>query len=115
MKTFRLTRFFNVLGAFALAFILTIAFEIWTFDSDIRLGVTTGFLGAFTTFSTLCKETVGLMQNGDIFPQFIYDCKYFAWLGAAYLESCCPRNRLEACEERAKTDNIIEMKAMWIS
>ncbi len=55
----------NLLGSFAMAFILTTVLEIGSFDPDIKLGVTTGFLGAFTTFSTLCKETVGVMYGGD--------------------------------------------------
>lgn len=80
------TLFINVLGAFIMAFILTIAFEVWTFDSNIRLGVTTGFLGAFTTFSTLCKETVMLMQNGDYFCAVSYlIVSIMLGLGVAYL------------------------------
>lgn len=75
----------NVLGAFVMALILTTAFEVWTFDADIRLGVTTGFLGAFTTFSTLCKETAVLMQNGNYFSAVSYMTVSIALgLGAAY-------------------------------
>lgn len=67
------TLFINVIGAFVMAFILTAAFEVWpTFNPDIRLGTTTGLLGAFTTFSTLCKETVALIQNGDYFSAVSY-------------------------------------------
>jgi len=79
------TLLINVLGAFIMAVILTISFEVWAFDSDIRLGVTTGFLGAFTTFSALCKETVGLMQNGDYFLAISYiTASTMLGLGAAY-------------------------------
>ena len=56
------TLLINVSGSFLLALILTIAFEIFEFDADLRLGIATGFLGAYTTFSTLCKETVNLMN-----------------------------------------------------
>ncbi len=66
------TLFINVLGAFALAFVLTAALEIGTLDAELRLGLTTGFLGAFTTFSTLCKETVALLKNGDYFSAVSY-------------------------------------------
>ena len=48
------TLFINITGSFLLALILTIAFEVWNFDPDILLGIATGFLGAYTTFSTLC-------------------------------------------------------------
>lgn len=58
------TLIINVMGSFLLALLLTVAFEVWQYDSDIRLGIATGFLGAFTTFSTLCKEIIGLMSKG---------------------------------------------------
>ncbi|MCM8901117.1 CrcB family protein [Caldicoprobacter algeriensis] len=54
----------NAMGSFMLALILTVAFEMCKFDTHIHLGITTGLLGAFTTFSTLCKETVELMRQG---------------------------------------------------
>lgn len=62
----------NVTGSFLLALVLTVAFEVWEFDSDIRLGIATGFLGAYTTFSTLCKETVTLIHHGDYFSAISY-------------------------------------------
>lgn len=62
----------NITGSFILALILTIAFEIWEFDESVRLGITTGFLGAYTTFSTLCKETVSLMKEGFYFSAILY-------------------------------------------
>jgi CrcB protein len=62
----------NIIGSFILAFFLTIAFEVSKFDADVRLGVSTGFLGAFTTFSTLSKETALLIYSGDYVPAFSY-------------------------------------------
>lgn len=66
------TLMINVAGAFLLGFILTVAFEVWEFNSDYRLGIATGFLGAFTTFSTMCKETIALIYNGDYFSAISY-------------------------------------------
>lgn len=66
------TLLINIVGAFLLALILTTAYEVRTFDSDLRLGLTTGVLGAFTTFSTLCKETVMLFSSGDYFSAISY-------------------------------------------
>ena len=66
------TLIINVSGAFLLALILIITFEVYEFDSDLRLGIATGFLGAYTTFSTLCKETVNLMKQGDYFSAIYY-------------------------------------------
>jgi CrcB protein len=66
------TLIINVVGSFLIGLLLTIAFEIWEMDDHIRLGVTTGFLGAFTTFSTLCKDTVQLLKNGDYYSAISY-------------------------------------------
>lgn len=59
------TLIINVSGCLLLSLLLTIAFEVWEMDESVRLGIATGFLGAYTTFSTLCKETVSLLTNGD--------------------------------------------------
>lgn len=66
------TLIINVTGSFILALILTLALEIWEMDECIRLGIATGFLGAYTTFSTLCKETVTLLTNGYYFSAISY-------------------------------------------
>lgn len=66
------TLMINITGSFVLALVLTIAFEIWQFSSDLRLGIATGFLGAYTTFSTMCKETVNLMKQGYYYSSISY-------------------------------------------
>lgn len=66
------TLIINLTGAFVLALISTIALEIIKFDDDIKLGITTGFIGAYTTFSTMCKETVGLINKGLYFSAMLY-------------------------------------------
>ena len=66
------TLFINVTGCFVLALVLTVAFKIWKFDADIRLGIGTGFLGAYTTFSTLCRETAELINKGYYFSAVSY-------------------------------------------
>lgn len=62
----------NITGSFILALVLTTAFEVWKFDSDIRLGIATGFLGAYTTFSTFCKETNNLLNQQQFITALIY-------------------------------------------
>ena len=57
------TIFINVIGSFILAFVITYSVNK-KFDAA-KLGITTGFCGAFTTFSTLCKESVLFIQNGN--------------------------------------------------
>ena len=61
------TLIINIAGSFILALFLTAAYEVMEVDADLRIGLSTGFLGAFTTFSTLCKETVSLMAGGKFF------------------------------------------------
>lgn len=62
----------NVTGSFILALFLTLAFEVMRIDPDLRIGISTGFLGAFTTFSTFCKESVQLMESGEIYLSLVY-------------------------------------------
>ncbi|HYE83976.1 MAG TPA: CrcB family protein [Clostridia bacterium] len=57
----------NITGCFILAFFLGLAFDIWELDPDLRLGTATGFIGAFTTFSTLCRDSADLLLSGYIF------------------------------------------------
>lgn len=79
------TLLINISGSFIMALILTVAFEVWDFDTNIRLGITTGFLGAYTTFSTLSKETVELMKEGYYFSAISYIAvSTMAGIAAAY-------------------------------
>lgn len=66
------TLFINVTGSFILALITTTAIEVFKMDTDIRLGICTGFLGAYTTFSTLCKEASQLIDKGYYFSSLSY-------------------------------------------
>ncbi|WP_333860579.1 fluoride efflux transporter CrcB [Clostridium sp.] len=66
------TLIINITGSFILALILTMAYEILEFDVDIRLGIATGFIGSYTTFSTLCKEFTTLFFEGDYFSAIFY-------------------------------------------
>jgi len=79
------TLLINITGSFILALVLTTALEVWEFDSNLRLGIATGFLGAFTTFSTMCKETVSLMNSGYYYSAISYiTISTILGLGAAY-------------------------------
>ncbi len=74
------TFFINLTGCFVMGFFITIVLERFgTIPSEIRLMVTTGFLGAYTTFSTYGLESAKLLrdQNFSIFS--------FYWLGSAIL------------------------------
>ncbi len=62
----------NGIGAFLMVFIMELAFESQNKSEELRVGVTAGFLGGFTTFSTLCKETALLLQSGTVFSASVY-------------------------------------------
>jgi CrcB protein len=62
----------NIIGSFLLALLLTTALVVKNFNEDIRIGIGTGFLGAFTTFSTMCKEAVTLMRAGHFYSSVLY-------------------------------------------
>lgn len=62
----------NVTGSFLALLFLTSVSEAVHMDPDRRLFVATGFLGSYTTFSALCKESVELLQGTDYFMAFLY-------------------------------------------
>ena len=53
----------NVSGSLLLGFLYTVLTNRMAIDSALRLGLTVGFLGAYTTFSTLTLETARLFQE----------------------------------------------------
>lgn len=54
----------NVTGSFALALVFTLAVERYAVAPWARSAVTIGFLGAYTTFSTLSFETYRMVEDG---------------------------------------------------
>ncbi len=56
----------NALGSLCLGFLTGVFQNHPTLHPEVRLGLTTGFLGAFTTFSTFSTETVMLILQGDL-------------------------------------------------
>lgn len=56
----------NVSGSFALGLVTTLAVERNLINPDIRLLLTTGFLGGYTTFSSWMLESFQLLEVGNI-------------------------------------------------
>ena len=55
----------NLLGCFFLGGIAEYALAHLTISPEWRIGITVGFFGAFTTFSSFSWETVQLLRDGD--------------------------------------------------
>ena len=56
----------NVSGSFALGLVTTLAVERNLINPDIRLLLTTGILGGYTTFSSWILESFQLLEGGNI-------------------------------------------------
>ena len=55
----------NLLGCFLLGGIAEYGLKHLSLPPDWRIGITVGFFGAFTTFSTFSWETVQLLRDGE--------------------------------------------------
>lgn len=62
----------NVLGCFIMAFLFVETMDRLTLSPAVRIGILTGGLGAFTTFSTFIMETVLLIENGESGKAVLY-------------------------------------------
>lgn len=78
----------NVLGAFIIGLFLALSEERGGFSREARLLVATGFLGAFTTFSSITWDTLQYSEAGDWAAAIAYAGGTFAcgmaavWVGA---------------------------------
>nr|WP_319487659.1 CrcB family protein [uncultured Caproiciproducens sp.] len=61
----------NISGSFLLGLALAYFAERVT-KPEIKLGITTGFLGGYTSFSTLCKESIGFYLSDDLVSFSVY-------------------------------------------
>jgi CrcB protein len=59
------TLLINVMGSLLLGFIMRYATDSASLSAEVRLLLTTGFCGGFTTFSTFSYETARLYEDGD--------------------------------------------------
>jgi len=58
------TLFVNIIGSFLIGFVMQLGLSTDIIPRSIRVILTVGFLGAFTTFSTFSYETVKLLEDG---------------------------------------------------
>jgi CrcB protein len=77
----------NVLGAYLIGLIMELALRSTVIPDTLRLGLTVGFLGGLTTFSTFSYETFTLLEDGQFLVAFVnilasvVVCLLFTWLG----------------------------------
>lgn len=62
----------NVLGALLMGAIVEGAARAGAISADLKLFLTTGVLGGFTTFSAFSLETAMMMEKGDWASAFAY-------------------------------------------
>lgn len=54
----------NVIGSFLLGLVMAVALSEESFSPTLRLSLTVGFLGGFTTYSTFNYETLERLRSG---------------------------------------------------
>jgi CrcB protein len=55
----------NILGAFLIGLIMEFSLRSSIVSQELRVGLTIGFLGGLTTFSTFSYETFRLLESGQ--------------------------------------------------
>ena len=77
----------NVVGAFCIGLIMEFSLRSTLVSSTLRVGLTIGFLGGLTTFSTFSYETFRLLEEGELLIAAanvlvsVMVCLVFTWLG----------------------------------
>lgn len=77
----------NIMGAYLIGLIMELGLRSTLIPDTLRLGLTVGFLGGLTTFSTFSYETLSLLEDGRFFVAFanimasVAACLLFTWLG----------------------------------
>ncbi|MPL83605.1 putative fluoride ion transporter CrcB [bioreactor metagenome] len=62
----------NLLGSFLLAWLTSYVFKKVRLSPHLSTAIGTGFVGSFTTFSTLSVGTISLFQDGHNFLAMVY-------------------------------------------
>lgn len=86
----------NVLGAFLIGLVMELGLRSTLIPPGLRTGLTIGFLGGLTTFSTFSYETFALLEEGAVFRAGanvlagVLTCLLFTWLGVLAARSLTP-------------------------
>ena len=77
----------NIVGAFLIGLIMEFSMRSTLVSPSLRIGLTIGFLGGLTTFSTFSYETFRLLEDGELLIAAtnvlvsVVICLLFTWLG----------------------------------
>lgn len=77
----------NIVGAFVIGLVMELSLRSTLISEDLRMGLTIGFLGGLTTFSTFSFETFKLLEDGQFFTAFlnilvsVLICLMLTWAG----------------------------------
>jgi len=77
----------NIVGAFCIGLIMEFSLRSALVSPQLRIGLTIGFLGGLTTFSTFSYETFRLLEDGELLIASanvlfsVMTCLIFTWLG----------------------------------
>lgn len=77
----------NIVGAFLIGLLMELGLRSTLIPQELRIGLTIGFLGGLTTFSTFSYETFRLLEEGEFLIASanvllsVLVCLMFTWLG----------------------------------
>jgi CrcB protein len=83
----------NIIGAYFIGLIMEFGLRSTMGSDTLRLGLTVGFMGGLTTFSTFSYETFKLLEDGQFVMAFtnvlasVAVCLLFTWLGIVTVRS----------------------------
>ena len=83
----------NFIGAFFIGVVMELGLRSSAIPDTLRIGLTVGFMGGLTTFSTFSYETFSLLEDGQFFVAFsnvlasVAVCLLFTWLGIISVRS----------------------------
>lgn len=83
----------NIIGAYFIGLVMELSLRSTLISDTLRIGLTVGFMGGLTTFSTFSYETFKLLEDGQFVVAFanalasVIVCLLFTWLGIFSIRS----------------------------